>query len=133
MQHVIAIAIMLGGALLASPTFGKELIGEFSGDRSSQTPEFEVEAPWILDWRVTGQYVRDMAVDVSLVEAKTNVHQGGVLKARAPGTGLRLFKEGGRFYFRVDSTLSGWNLKVEQLTEAEAELYTPKNPSRLDY
>lgn len=133
MQHVIAIAIMLSGTLLASPAFGKEIIAEFSGDRSSRTPEFEVEAPWILDWRVTGQYVRDMAVDVSLVEAKTNVHQGGVLKARAPGNGVRLFKQGGRFFFRVDSTLSGWNLKVEQLTEAEAELYTPKNPSRLDY
>lgn len=133
MQHVISIAIILGAALLASPAFGKELVAEFSGDRSTQTPEFEVEAPWILDWRVTGEYAREMAVDISLVEAKTNAHQGNVLKARAQGNGVRLFNEGGRFFFRVDSTLAGWVLKVEQLTEAEAELYTPKNPPALDY
>lgn len=98
-----------------------------------QTAEFDVDAPWILDWRVTGEYSRDMAVDVSLVEAGTNVHQGNVLKARDPGNGVRLFLEGGQFFFRVDSTLASWTLSVKQLTREEAELYTPKSSSRLDY
>jgi hypothetical protein len=98
-----------------------------------QTGEFEVRAPWILDWRVTGQYARDMAVDVSLLAALTNAHQGNVLKARSAGNGVRLFREGGRYFFRVDSTLAGWVLTVKELTPQEAELYTPKIPPPLDY
>lgn len=133
LHHFIATAIVFAAGAFANPAPAKELVAQFESDRSMQTGEFEVEAPWILDWRVTGEYARDMAVDVSLVEAMTNVHQGNVLKARAPGNGVRLFNEGGRFFFRVDSTLAGWTLKVEQLTKAEAEQYTPKNPTAIDY
>ena len=136
MQHIVRTKIVLlaalGLALVSLPAWSEVEVRKFNGDRSMQTGEFEVEAPWILDWRVSGDYVRDMAVDVSLVEANTNIHQGNVLKARAPGNGVRLFREGGRFFFRVDSTLAGWTLTVKELTEEEAALYTPKNP-RLDY
>lgn len=110
-----------------------ELVEEFTGERTMQTGEFEVEGPWILDWRVSGEYARDMAVDVSLVEAGTQTHQGNVLKTKTAGNGVRMFQEGGRFFFRVDSTLATWTLKVIQLTPEEAELYTPKNETRLDY
>lgn len=114
-------------------TLAAELIREFKGSRPMQTAEFEVDAPWILDWRVTGSYSREMAVDVSLVESLTNIHQGNVLKAKTTGNGVRLFNQGGRFYFRVDSTLADWTLRVEELTAEEAKLYTPKNDSPLDY
>ena len=39
-----------------------EVVAEFKGARTMQTAEFEVKAPWILDWRTTGDYARDMAV-----------------------------------------------------------------------
>ena len=119
--------------LVAPLAHGAELVAEFKGDRSKQTGEFEVDAPWILDWRVTGEYAREMGIDVSLIEAGTYVHQGNVLKTKNPGNGVRLFNEGGKFFFRVDSTLSGWTLKVEQLTREEAELYTPRSQNALDY
>ena len=119
--------------LIAGPVSAAELIREFKGGRAMQTGEFEVEGPWILDWFVSGDYARDMAVDVSLIEAKTNMHMGNVLKATSVGNGVRLFNEDGRFFFRVDSTLANWTLRVKQLTREEAALYTPKNPKRLDY
>ena len=110
-----------------------ELIREFKGSRSMQTAEFEVDAPWILDWRVSGDYSREMAVDVSLVESLTNIHQGNVLKTKTTGNGVRMFNQGGRFYFRVDSTLADWTRRVEEQTAEEAKLYTPRNNSQLDY
>lgn len=133
MKHIVLTILVLLAALLATPTRGEEEIRSFSGERSKQTGEFEVEAPWILDWRITGEYAREMAVDISLVEAKTNIHQGNVLRARWPGNGVRLFREGGQFYFSVDSQLAGWTLTVKELTEEEAELYTPRNPGAVDY
>ena len=123
----------LGAILAPSSLWAGEVVDVFTGERSKQTGEFEVKAPWILDWRVTGEYAREMAVDVSLVQAGTYVHEGNVLKTKNPGNGVRLFMEGGRFFFRVDSTLAGWTLRVEQLTPEEAELYTPKSQSALDY
>lgn len=132
-QHLISAAFLLAATLFAAPAPAKELIAEFEGERSKWTGEFEVDAPWILDWRVTGELAEEMAVDASLVEAETNVHQGNVLKARAPGNGVRLFKQGGRYFFQVSSTFAGWHFRVYALTPEEAELYTPKNPSPLDY
>lgn len=133
MKYAMFTAIIVAASLFAKPALAEELVAEFRGERSMQTGEFKVEAPWILDWRVTGEYARDMAVDASLVEAITGAHQGNVLKAREQGNGVRLFRDSGRFFFRVDSTLAGWSLRVIQLTEEEAELYTPKDGSRLDY
>ncbi|NIP18032.1 MAG: hypothetical protein GWM87_07655, partial [Xanthomonadales bacterium] len=65
------------------------------------------------------------AVDVTLVRAGTGVFEGSVLKTRRPGNGVRLFQEGGTFQFQVNSTLANWSLRVEELTRAEAETYTP--------
>lgn len=133
LKRQLATMLIAAAALTSGPVPAKDLVREFKGERPMQTSEFEVEAPWILDWRVTGEFAEEMAVDVSLVQSEFNIHEGNVLKARAPGNGVRLFREGGRFLFRVDSTFANWTLRVYELTPEEAELYTPKNPSLLDY
>ena len=127
------ISLLILALCTAIPAHAGEVVAEFSGSRSMQTAEFEVEGPWILDWRVTGDYARDMAIDVTLIEARTLRHIGNVLKVKWAGNGVRMFDESGRFFFRVDSTLTDWTLKVEQLTREEAELYTPKDQNKLDY
>lgn len=110
-----------------------ERIKEFRGSRNTDTLEFEVRAPWILDWRVVTDYPGQMAVDISLVEARTGAYQGSVLKTKWPGNGVRLFQESGKFQFKVISNLSEWTLKVEQLTREEAEQYTPRKTKEPDY
>ncbi|MDX1556119.1 MAG: hypothetical protein R3212_08840 [Xanthomonadales bacterium] len=132
-KQILLATLIPVAMLFANPGFSEELVADFRGDRPMQTDEFEVKAPWILDWRVTGDLEGEMAVDVSLVKGEFNVHEGNVLKTKHPGNGVRLFNEGGRFFFRVDSTFAGWSLRVYQLTDEEAKLYTPKNPSILDY
>jgi hypothetical protein len=75
---------------------------------------------------VSADTERQSAVDVSLEQAGTAVHQGNVLKVQWTGNGVRLFEQDGRFQFRVASTFATWHLKVVQLTAEEARAYTPK-------
>ncbi|MDX1698040.1 MAG: hypothetical protein R3308_07110 [Thiohalobacterales bacterium] len=121
--------LILAAALLLAcwPAMAAEVVREFRGSRSLDTVEFEVKAPWVLEWRVAGDFAGSLAVDVSLVEAGTGVHQGNVLKTKNTGNGARLFEQSGRFYFRINSTMAEWTLKVEQLTAEEAKGYTPKS------
>ena len=111
---------------IAPHAYGAELVREFSGSRSTDTREFEVKAPWILDWRMATDYPGEMAVDISLVDARTGAFEGSVLKTKWPGNGVRLFQNSGRFQFKVISNLANWTLKVEQLNPEEAEQYTPR-------
>jgi len=111
----------------AADAESKSLVREFSGSGSTNTAEFEVRDPWLMDWRVTGEFIQQMGIDVSLVNANTGVHEGTVLKVKWAGNGVRLFDQSGRFYFRVKSTMANWTLKVVQLNHREAELYKPKH------
>ena len=52
--------------------------------------------------------------------------RGRVKHKKEPDNGLRLFKTGGRYKVRVDSSHTRWQVKIIQITEAEAESYTPK-------
>ena len=127
---IFAVSCLLLGF---SPLAGAEqLIREFKGGRSTNTLEFDVRAPWIMDWRVTGDLSEEVAVDVALINANTGAFEGTALKTKAAGNGVRLFDQSGRFYFRVDALFMNWTLKVIQLTEEEAKLYTPKSNHPLD-
>jgi hypothetical protein len=129
----LSLALAMGClASLPATVAAEELVTEFKGSRSTNTLEFEVQAPWILDWRVTGDPSTVTAVDVALFNASTGEHLGTVVRQKTPGNGVRMFDQSGRFYFRVDATLLDWTLKVVQLTEEEAKAYTPKSQSMLD-
>lgn len=117
-----------GGAVdveLAAAGGDEEFDHVFRGSESRTTADFEIAAPWLLDWRVTSTGGFDMAVDVSLQAAGTGVHQGNVLKTKNAGNGVRLFDAGGKFYFRVNSSFSNWTLRVKALTPEEAATYKP--------
>lgn len=114
-------------ALLFSLDAGAEqLVREFSGSRSTETAEFEVKAPWLIDWRVNSDYPESMGVAVSLAHGGTDAYAGKVFKTKRPGDGLRLMEESGRFRFKVDSAVAYWTLKVIQLSPEEAKQYEPK-------
>ncbi len=132
MRNLFAFLLLAGMLLLPQGLWAEELVKEFKGSRSTTTLEFEVQAPWIMDWRVTGDPSEVTAVDVSLFNAATGVHEGVVLRQKTPGNGVRMFDQSGRYYFRVDSTLLEWTLKVIQLTREEAKAYTPKSNHLLD-
>jgi len=108
-------------------TQAEELIREFSGSRSTETDEFEVKGPWLVDWIVNSDYPASMGIVVTLAHGVSGYHFGNVFKTKSPGDGLRLIEESGRFKFKVDSAVTNWTLKVIQLTPEEAGQYAPKN------
>ena len=112
-------------------TRAEELVREFSGDRTAETADFEVEAPWLIDWRVNSEFPSSMGLTIVLLSAPADIHAGTVVKTKYVGDGLRLMEEGGRFRFKVDVVVANWTIKVIQLTPEEAKLYTPKEKSPL--
>ena len=123
MKSLTAAALLM---LVMGSVQGAQLVREFRGTDSSMTPAFTVEAPWVLDWRLDGDYDQLVALEVTLVEAKTGRHVGQVLHTKRKGNGVRLFQQGGTYQLRVSGSLARWTLKIQQLTPEEAELYTPR-------
>jgi hypothetical protein len=109
----------------------KELISEFKGTGDKATADFEVKAPWIVDWRTQGDYPGQMAVEVNLITAPVGEYVGKIVVTKYVDNGVRLFNEGGRYRFQVSASLASWTLRVEQLTSAEAETYTVKEKQKL--
>jgi hypothetical protein len=67
-----------------------------------------------------------LAIVVSIVDATWVFNWVLILQTTRPGNGVRLFNQSGKYRLRVSSTLARWQLKVEQITAAEAESYKPK-------
>lgn len=119
-----AIVVLL---LAASGNAGaEELVKEFRGSGNEMTAIFTVDSPWLLDWRLDGDYDKLIALDVTLIEAYTGRHVGRVLHTKRRGNGLKLFNEGGAYQLRISSTLARWTFKIKQIEPEEAELYTPR-------
>jgi hypothetical protein len=106
-----------------------ETVKEFRGTGNTTTAIFTVAAPWVLDWRLDGDYDQLIALDITLVEAHTGRHVGRVLHTKHKGNGVKLFKDAGQYQLRISSTLARWTLKVQQLQPEEEELYTPRKPN----
>jgi hypothetical protein len=80
----------------------------------------------LLDWRLDADYSQLVALDIVLVEARGGRHVGRVLHTKRKGNGIKLFEESGTFQLRISSTLARWRIKIIQISDEEAELYTPR-------
>ena len=109
----------------------EELVREFSGSRTMETAEFDVKAPWLIDWRVNSEFEESMGLTIVLLNAPAGTHAGTVMKTKYRGNGLRMIDQSGRFRLKVDAVLANWTIKVIQLTPEEAERYTPKEKGLL--
>lgn len=121
-RAALVVALCLPATLVAAET-----VWTYTGSESRNTPEFKVRGPWLLDWRISTDGSPQTAIDVALHQAGTGVYEGRVLTTKFPGNGVKLFEEGGEFYFRVDSSFATWTFKVQQLSKQEAEQYSPRS------
>lgn len=124
-RFVISFAVLVTVFCFAGNASSEELIQEFKGTESKTTAEFEVKAPWIVDWRTNGDYPGQMAVEISLL-TPTGEYVGKIAMTKWVDNGVRLFDEGGSYVLQVNSSLASWTLRVVQLTREEAEGYKPK-------
>jgi hypothetical protein len=122
-KGLLAVTVLLTTLSVASAA---DRVREFKGTGNTTTAIFNVESPWLLDWRLDGDFDELVALDVTLVEANTGKHVGRVLHTKRKGNGAKLFKSGGRYQLRISSSLARWTIKIDQLTPEEAELYTPR-------
>jgi hypothetical protein len=122
-SRFLAIALL---SISVMPAGAAERVAEFSGSGNTTTAIFRVEAPWILDWRLNGDYDQLVALEITLIDANTSHHVGRVLYTKRKGNGVKMFQSSGLYQLRISSTLARWNIRIEQLTPEEAELYTPR-------
>ena len=120
---VLAVVIVL---LVVQPAQAKTRVAEFKGTGNTTTAIFRVESPWLLDWRLDGDFDQMVGLEITLIEAKTSRHVGRVLYTKQRGNGVKLFNSAGLYQLRISSTLARWTVRIEQLSREEAELYTPK-------
>ena len=112
--------------LLASPAGAKTRVAEFKGTGNMTTAIFRVESPWVLDWRLDGDFDQLVGLEITLIEARNSRHVGRVLYTKRRGNGVKLFHTAGLYQLRISSTLARWTVRIDQLTREEAELYTPR-------
>ena len=127
MRKISLVTLLILAASLVSAT---ETVREFSGNGNTITAMFTVESPWLLDWRLDGDFDTLIALDISLLDARTGRHVGRVLHTKYKGNGVKLFDESGTYQLRVSSTLARWRIKIQQITDEEAELYTPRRDNQ---
>ena len=109
----------------------EELIVEFKGTGNRTTATFEARGPWILDWRINSDYNKMISFDLDLLNGSTGLLEGNILNLKTleyGRNGVRMFNKSGKFRLRINGSLVDWQFKVKQLSRAEAELYTPRNP-----
>ena len=112
--------------ILVADAGAADRVAEFRGSGDTTTAIFRVESPWVLDWRLDGDYDQLIALEITLVEARTGRHVGRVLHTKRKGNGVKLFRSAGLYQLRITSSLARWTVKIDQLTDSEAESYTPK-------
>ncbi len=132
MKGIVQLITLTLLATATTAVTASELVREFKGSGDTTTAAFSVQSPWILDWRLDSDYENLIALDIVLVDAVTGQFIGGIKSGTRNNisyrsNGVRLFHTGGRYKLRISSSLARWTLKIEQLTEEEAELYTPRN------
>ena len=121
---LLALLIMF---LAAQPAAAKTRVAEFKGTGNATTAIFRVESPWLLDWRLDGDFDQMVGLEITLIEARNGRHVGRVLYTKRRGNGVKLFQSAGLYQLRISSTLARWTVRIEQLTPEEAEQYTPKS------
>ena len=127
MRKISLVTLLILAASLVSAT---ETVREFSGNGNTTTAMFTVESPWLLDWRLDGDFDTLIALDIILLDARTGRLVGLVLHTKYKGNGVKLFDESGTYQLRVSSTLARWRIKIQQITDEEAELYTPRRDNQ---
>jgi len=125
-MYKLFVVLIFALLLTSSPAESATRVAEFKGTGNTTTAIFHVESPWVLDWRLDGDYAQMMGLEITLVEARTGRHVGRVLYTKRRGNGIKLFHSAGQYKLRVSSTLARWTVKIDQLTRKEAESYTAK-------
>lgn len=117
---VLVLCLALG--LTATVAGGQEVVARFSGSGPSSTESFQVEGPWLLNWRVSSGSPMLTHLELHLYDAQTDRLAGVALRHTGVGSGQRLIREGGEYHIAVVGTGIDWAIEIEEAPEAVADL-----------
>ena len=63
-----------------------DTVKEFRGTGNTTTAVFKVDSPWLLDWRLDGDFPQMVALDITLIEAPSGRYVGRVLRTKPSPT-----------------------------------------------
>ena len=66
-MRLLLIMIVALSPFVAHVAQAEELVRKFSGSRTTETADFDVKAPWLIDWIVNSEYPDSMGLAVALV------------------------------------------------------------------
>ena len=121
-KRTIRSLLWLAACFAVTAVQGQGVVAEFSGNSNTTTRELEVQAPWIMEWRVTGNYTGSVGFELMLLDGKTRMHKGVILRLRHRNNGVKLFNESGSFRFRISSGLANYSIKVQEISERADKL-----------
>lgn len=110
----------------SAAVYAETPVATYTGSGNQLTREFEVQAPWILRWRVGSNFPQATVFELALMDAVTSYQHSRIMRIKTTGSGTKLFEESGRFRFSVSSSFADWNLRVIELSDAEAAEFVPK-------
>ena len=122
----LSVCLLVLGFSANTTAMAEEEVARFKGSRSTQTDIFEVDGPWLLDWRMNSDYRGQAALELKLLEGRSGRFHSRIMNpGKWLGNGRKLFDEGGTYKFEIVSSFTDYTLIVIQLTEEEAAAYTP--------
>ncbi len=95
-------------------------IAKFSGHNSEQTAEFDVKAPWLVDFEVNSEFP-DLATTVIRLEDDSDQTLGTAAAFRGTGRGLKLFRTSGRYRLDITSETTDWRIEISEISETWAK------------
>lgn len=104
----------------------------FTGSGTGLTPEFEMDAPWLIDWRADSEFPRVTTIEFRLQDARSGQLLGIINQAEGSARGLKLLDDVGRFRVQVNAEDVSWKIDIMQVSgERAAQLrqLAEKGPS----
>ncbi|MEM7611103.1 MAG: hypothetical protein AAF270_05460 [Pseudomonadota bacterium] len=94
---------------------------QFSGTESDSTATFEMNGPWLLDWRAMSDTPLAAMVELRLHDGESGRFLGTIAQLQGTGRGLKLFEQSGTYAIAVSASNVLWEIDISPLDKAQAE------------
>jgi hypothetical protein len=114
----VLIACLVAPLLAASAEL-ETTVAKFSGHNNSQTKDFDVKGPWLLDFQVNSEFP-DLAATAIRLENAAGQTVGVVADFAGTGRGLKLFRKSGTYHLDITGDSSDWTVEITEISDAWA-------------
>ena len=92
----------------------------FDGEGNGRTAVFEIDGPWMLDWRLHSAAPSLAVFEMRLHDGGSGDFIGRLIELHGTGNGVKLFEQGGTFQIAIVASHVAWELEVSEVSEDQA-------------